>query len=118
MTGDNRRSAEAVAHNLGIECVFAEERPEQKVDEQHEQQTKGKPTMAAHPTGVALRAAHRRMLRPSHSRRYAIVPDRAAQAQYIWDPDTDTWYGPFATRWDAELTLVRWRAERQHGEQQ
>jgi hypothetical protein len=32
MTGDNRRSAEAVAHNLGIECVFAEERLEQKAD--------------------------------------------------------------------------------------
>jgi hypothetical protein len=44
--------------------------------------------------------------------RYAIVPDRATQVQYIWDPDTDKWYGPFATRWDAELTLVRWRSER------
>jgi hypothetical protein len=43
------------------------------------------------------------------------VPDRVTQAQYIWDPDTDTWYGPFATRWDAEFTLVRWRAERQNG---
>jgi hypothetical protein len=43
------------------------------------------------------------------------VPDWLTQAQYIWDPDTDTWYGPFATRWDAELTLARWRAERQHG---
>ena len=71
--------------------------------------------MAAHPTGVAMRAAHRRMPRPSPSRRYAIVPDRVTQAQYIWDPDTDTWYGPFATRWDAELTLARWRAERQNG---
>ena len=74
--------------------------------------------MAAHPTGVALRAAQRRRLRPSHSRRYAIVPDWVTQAQYIWDPDTDTWYGPFATRWDAELTLARWRAERQNGAQQ
>jgi hypothetical protein len=47
-----------------------------------------------------------------HERRYAIVPDRATQAQYIWDPDADEWYGPFATRWDAELRLVRWRTER------
>jgi hypothetical protein len=47
-----------------------------------------------------------------HKRRYAIVPDRATQAHYIWDPDTDEWYGPFATRWDAELTLARWRADR------
>ena len=46
-----------------------------------------------------------------HERRYAIVPDRASQAQYIWDPDTDEWYGPFATRWDAEISLVRWRTE-------
>jgi hypothetical protein len=46
------------------------------------------------------------------------VPDWVTQAQYIWDPDTDTWYGPFATRWDAELTLARWRAERQNGAQQ
>jgi hypothetical protein len=67
--------------------------------------------MTAHPAGVAMRAPHRRMLRPSHSRRYAIVPDWVNQAQYIWDPDTDTWYGPFATRWDAELALARWRAE-------
>jgi hypothetical protein len=51
-------------------------------------------------------------LRSGHSRRYAIVPDRATQAQYIWDPDTDTWYGPFASRWDAERSLARWRAER------
>jgi hypothetical protein len=40
------------------------------------------------------------------------VPDWATQAQYIWDPDTDAWYGPFATRWDAELSLARWRTER------
>jgi Cu+-exporting ATPase len=32
MTGDNRRTAEAVAHDLGIERVFAEVRPEQKAD--------------------------------------------------------------------------------------
>jgi hypothetical protein len=44
--------------------------------------------------------------------RYALVSDRATQAQYIWEPDSDAWYGPFATRWDAELTLTRWRAER------
>ena len=68
--------------------------------------------MAAHPTGAEMRAAHRRVLRPGQSRQYAIVPDRAAQAQYIWEPDSDAWYGPFATRWDAELTLTRWRAER------
>jgi hypothetical protein len=68
--------------------------------------------MAAHPTGAEMRAAHRHTSRPSHSRRYAIVPDWATQAQYIWDPDADAWYGPFATRWDAERTLARWRAER------
>ena len=61
-------------------------------------------------TGVEMRAAERHTLRPGRSRRrYAIVPDWATQAQYIWDPDTDAWYGPFATRWDAELTLARWR---------
>jgi hypothetical protein len=68
--------------------------------------------MAAHPPGAPMRAAQRRVLRPSQSRRYAIVPDWATQAQYIWDPDNDAWYGPFATRWDAERTLARWRAER------
>ena len=68
--------------------------------------------MAAHPTGPEMRAAHRRMRRPSQARRYAIVPDWATQVQYIWDPDADAWYGPFATRWDAELTLARWRADR------
>jgi hypothetical protein len=46
------------------------------------------------------------------------VPDWATQAQYIWDPDTDAWYGPFATRWDAELTLARWRAERRRASRQ
>jgi hypothetical protein len=54
----------------------------------------------------------------NHSRRYAIVPDWVTQVQYIWDPDTDTWYGPFATRWDTELTLARWRTERQIGAHQ
>jgi hypothetical protein len=79
---------------------------------QNEQQTDGRPGKAAHPTGGEMRAADRRTRRPSRSRRrYAIVPDRATQAQYIWDPDTDVWYGPFATRWDAEFTLVRWRTE-------
>ena len=33
MTGESRRSAEAVAHNLGIERVFAEVRPGQKADD-------------------------------------------------------------------------------------
>jgi hypothetical protein len=44
--------------------------------------------------------------------RFAIVWDWAApaKAHYIWDPDTDVWYGPFATRSEAELTLVQWRA--------
>ena len=66
--------------------------------------------MAAPPTGAEMRTAERRTPRPGHSRRrYAIVRDWATQAQYIWDPDTDAWYGPFATRWDAELTLVRAR---------
>jgi hypothetical protein len=68
--------------------------------------------MAVHPTGAKMRAAHPHTPRPRQSRRYAIVPDRATQAQYIWDPDSDAWYGPFGTRWDAELTLARWRAER------
>jgi hypothetical protein len=67
--------------------------------------------MAAHPTGAEMRAAHRHT-RPGQTRRYAIVSDRATQAQYIWEPDSDAWYGPFATRWDAELTLAHWRAER------
>jgi hypothetical protein len=68
--------------------------------------------MAAHPTGGEMRAADRRTHRPGRARRYAIVPDRATQEQFIWDPDTDEWYGPFATRWDAELTLVRAREGR------
>ena len=32
MTGENRRSAEAMVHNLGIERIVAEVRPEQKAD--------------------------------------------------------------------------------------
>jgi P-type E1-E2 ATPase len=32
MSGDNRRTAEAVAHELGIERVFAEVLPEQKAE--------------------------------------------------------------------------------------
>jgi hypothetical protein len=76
----------------------------------NQQKTEGRPGMAAHPTGGEMRVADRRTLRPGRGRRrYAIVPDLATQAQYIWDPDTDQWYGPFATRWDAELTLVRAR---------
>jgi hypothetical protein len=66
--------------------------------------------MAAHPSDGEMRVADRRRLRPGRARRrYAIVPGLATQAQYIWDPDTDQWYGPFATRWDAELALVRGR---------
>jgi hypothetical protein len=66
--------------------------------------------MAAHPTDSETRVADGRTLRPGRSRRrYAIVPDVATQAQYIWDPDTDEWYGPFGTPWDAELALVRAR---------
>jgi hypothetical protein len=76
----------------------------------NQQKTEGRPGMAANPTGGEMRAADRRTLRPGRARRqYAIVPDLVTQAQYIWDPDTDQWYGPFATRWDAELTLVRAR---------
>ena len=76
----------------------------------NQQKTEGRPGMTAHPIGGEIRVADRRTLRPGQARRrYAIVPDLATQAQYIWDPDTDQWYGPFATRWDAELTLVRAR---------
>jgi len=32
MTGDNRRTAEAMAHDLGLGRVFADVRPEQKAD--------------------------------------------------------------------------------------
>jgi 3-deoxy-D-manno-octulosonate 8-phosphate phosphatase KdsC-like HAD superfamily phosphatase len=42
MTDDNRRSAEAVAHDLGIERVFAEVRPEQKADTVRRLQEEGK----------------------------------------------------------------------------
>jgi P-type Cu+ transporter len=42
MTGDNRRSAEAVAHDVGIERVFAEVRPEQKADYVRRLQEEGK----------------------------------------------------------------------------
>jgi haloacid dehalogenase-like hydrolase len=42
MTDDNRRSAEAVAHDLGIERVFAEVRPEQKADSVRRLQEEGK----------------------------------------------------------------------------
>jgi hypothetical protein len=79
----------------------------------NEQKKEERLDMAAPPIGAEMRAAERRTPRPGHSRRrYAIVPDWATQAQYIWDPDTDAWYGPFATRWDAELTLARWRTAR------
>jgi hypothetical protein len=80
---------------------------------QNEQKKEERFGMAAPPTGGETRAAEGRTSRPGRSRRrYAIVPDWATQTQYIWDPDTDAWYGPFATRWDAELTLARWRTER------
>jgi hypothetical protein len=76
----------------------------------NEQKTEARPGTAAQPTAGEMRVAERRTLRPGRAwRRYAIVPDLATQAQFIWDPDTDQWYGPFATRWDAELTLVRAR---------
>ena len=42
MTDDNRRSAEAVAHDLGLERVFAEVRPEQKADSVRRLQEEGK----------------------------------------------------------------------------
>jgi Cu+-exporting ATPase len=42
MTDDNRRSAEAVAHDLGLERVFAEVRPEQKADDVRRLQEEGK----------------------------------------------------------------------------
>jgi hypothetical protein len=76
----------------------------------NQQKTEGGSGLAARPTGGEMRVAERRTLQPGRARRrYAIVPDLATQAQYIWAPDTDEWYGPFATRWDAELTLVRAR---------
>ncbi|HKO23625.1 MAG TPA: hypothetical protein VJY65_02675, partial [Chloroflexota bacterium] len=75
----------------------------------YQQKTEGRPGMTAHPTGGEMRVADRHTLRPGWARRYAIVPDVATQAQYIWDPDTDEWYGPFGTRWDAEFTLLRAR---------
>ena len=42
MTGDNRRSAEAVAHNLRIERVFADVPLEQKADYVRHLQEEGK----------------------------------------------------------------------------
>jgi Cu2+-exporting ATPase len=42
MTGDNRRTAEAVAHEVGIERVFAEVLPEQKADYVRRLQAEGK----------------------------------------------------------------------------
>ena len=43
---------------------------------------------------------------------YALVPDIAAHTWYIWDQRVDAWYGPYATRMDAELALLRHRAGR------
>ena len=75
-----------------------------------QQKTDARPGRVVPPADGEMRGADCRTLRPGRARRrYAIVPDLATQAQYIWDPDTDQWYGPFATRWDAELTLVRAR---------
>jgi hypothetical protein len=42
MTDDNRRSAEAMAHDLGIERLVAEVRPEQKADTVRRLQAEGK----------------------------------------------------------------------------
>ena len=42
MTDDNRRTAEVVAQDLGIERVFAEVRPEQKADYVRRLQEEGK----------------------------------------------------------------------------
>ena len=79
----------------------------------NEHTTEQRPATAAPPPAGERGAAEPRTSRPGPSQqRYAIVPDWATQAQYIWDPDADAWYGPWATRWDAELTLLRWRAER------
>ena len=43
---------------------------------------------------------------------YALVPDIAAHTWYIWDQCVDAWYGPYATRMDAELALLHHRAGR------
>jgi Cu+-exporting ATPase len=42
LTGDNRRAAEAIARELGVDCVAAEVRPEDKADEVKRLQSEGK----------------------------------------------------------------------------
>lgn len=46
------------------------------------------------------------------TRDYAMVPDSADDTWYIWEQRRDAWYGPYATRLDAELALARHRTTR------